>query len=384
MHKVSLPLGMRDEFGMQAYKKHQLEKMLEQLLQQHDFMRIDTPLLEYQEVFADFDLKQRRAYHLVDNNEAVVLRPDLTLPIARFLATNNFDLPRKFYYVGERFKIAKSLSGKYNQMTQAGIEIVGYTSLKAELECFFLINCLSRKFLQGRVRIELGDACFADAVLDSLTKDAALKAAIKKQLYQKNIPQYQKMIAPFVTGKQGQFLQKWPRLFGDEATVLQQVSQFALPAAAQQIINKLERVAHWLKQLPEQPVSLDLSAAPPQTYYTGITFKGFSDDISDYLFSGGRYDHLLESFQKKAEPAVGMGIDLELLTKVADFDIPKPKADLLFFEPEQLSEVVQICQQHPNLTLCLERDLQSAQQTAATKHVKLFRIDKEGKISDAT
>ncbi|MFT8373255.1 MAG: ATP phosphoribosyltransferase regulatory subunit, partial [Liquorilactobacillus satsumensis] len=85
MHKVSLPLGMRDEFGMQAYKKHQLEKMLEQLLQQHDFMRIDTPLLEYQEVFADFDLKQRRAYHLVDNNEAVVLRPDLTLPIARFL-----------------------------------------------------------------------------------------------------------------------------------------------------------------------------------------------------------------------------------------------------------------------------------------------------------
>lgn len=371
---------MRDEFGIQVSKKHQIEQSLEIFLQQHEFMRIDTPILEYQEVFADYDLRQQRAYRLLDNNEVVVLRPDLTLPIARFLATNNFSLPRKLYYIGERFKIAKSLSGKYNQMTQAGVELVGYPSLKAELECFMIINCLSRKFLQGKVRIELGNARFADAILNSLTDDTQLKQEIKNQLYKKNIPKYQQLISLFALNDQTDFLKEWPRLFGSASTVLRKISSFKLPVKAQQIITELTQVSQWVQKLPEQSVLLDLSVAPPQSYYTGITFKGFSDDISDYLFSGGRYDHLLENFQKKGEPAVGMGIDLELLTKTAELNVSVSKADILFFEPEQLNEVVKICQKITNLTLCLEDNLQDAKKSAATRNVKLFCIDKKGEL----
>ena len=35
------------------------------------------------------------------SDASVVIRPDLTMPIGRFLATTNIELPRKFYYLGD-------------------------------------------------------------------------------------------------------------------------------------------------------------------------------------------------------------------------------------------------------------------------------------------
>lgn len=300
MYKVNLPLGTRDSFGEREKKKYYIKAEIEKKLLVNNFMKVSTPLLEHKEVFSEFDLKQMGTYQLLDSNdESLILRPDLTLPLARFLATNNVKLPQKFYYVGERFKISKALSGKYNQMTQAGIEIVGYPSIRAELECMLMINQISTEFLEGKAQIELGHAQFADAILDELTQDSKLKEKIKNELFRKNMPKYLAYIDAFKDQKVYEFLKKWPRLFGNISWVLRKISEFELPIKAQQIINQLTQITSWLEQLPNQKVLLDLSVAPPQSYYTGITFKGFIESISDYVFSGGRYNQLLENFKSK-------------------------------------------------------------------------------------
>ncbi|EJF01445.1 ATP phosphoribosyltransferase regulatory subunit [Liquorilactobacillus mali] len=384
MHKVNLPLGTRDGFGKRESKKYHIKTEIEKKLLENNFMKVSTPLLEHKEVFADFDLKQMGTYQLLDSNDdSLILRPDLTLPLARFLATNNVKLPQRFYYVGERFKISKALSGKYNQMTQAGIEIVGYPSIRAELECMLLINQISTEFLQGKVQIELGHAQFANSILDELTQDELLKKQIKTELFRKNMPKYLAYISVFKDREEYEFLEKWPRLFGNISWVLRKIKEYVLPEKAQQIINELTQVTSWLEQLPNQKVLLDLSVAPPQNYYTGITFKGFMESISEYVFSGGRYDQLLENFQEQAEPAVGMGIDLEILADFSTISVQKERKDLLYYQPNQLGLVNKILNEH-KFELSMEDDLKKAFIAARNQNTKLYMIDKGGNLRNVT
>lgn len=383
MHKINLPLGTRAEFGDRAARKQLLVNELQKNLQKRNFMKVDTPLLEYQEVFANFDLKQMRTYQLLDkNNKTVVLRPDLTLPIARLLTTTNIKLPQKFYYVGDLFKIAKELSGRNNQMTQAGIELVGYSSLKAELECLLLINRISQKWLRNRVKIEISHACFADSLLASVTSNNELKNKIKHELYRKKIPEYQKAIKQFENTENYPFLQMWPRLFGEVKDITKMLEGIKLPSLARSSLQETIKVAKWVSKIPNQKVIIDLSTAPPQRYYTGITFKGFVDNIPEYLFSGGRYDQLLESFQAQPEPAVGMGIDIDLLTEIAEIKNEKEEKEYLFFEPSQIEYAAKLLLQNVNYELSLEDNLETAKEKARLEKVRLLKINKQGEIEN--
>ncbi|KRM95607.1 atp phosphoribosyltransferase regulatory subunit [Liquorilactobacillus aquaticus DSM 21051] len=383
MHKINLPLGTRAEFGERAGRKQFLVTELQKSLQKRNFMKVNTPLLEYQEVFANFDLKQMRTYQLLDrNNNTVVLRPDLTLPIARLLTTTNIKLPQKFYYVGDLFKIAKELSGRNNQMTQAGIELVGYSSLKAELECLLLINRISQKWLNNNVKIEISHACFADSLLASITSNSKLKSKIKHELYRKRIPEYQKAIKQFENTDNYVFLQMWPRLFGKVDDITKMLKGIKLPSLAQSSLQETIKVAKWVSKIPSQKVIIDLSTAPPQRYYTGITFKGFVNDIPEYLFSGGRYDQLLESFQAQPEPAVGMGIDIDLLTEIAEIKEKKEKKEYLFFEPDQIEYAAKLLLQNVNYELSLEDNLETAKEKARLENIRLLKINKQGEIEN--
>ena len=48
------------------------------------------------------------------SDASVVIRPDLTMPIGRFLATTNIELPRTFYYLGDVFMKNKKHRGDVN------------------------------------------------------------------------------------------------------------------------------------------------------------------------------------------------------------------------------------------------------------------------------
>lgn len=66
----------------------------------------------------------------------LVLRPDITIPIARVAATKYKDVnyPLKFSYIGNTFKYNEVGGGKQKEFTQAGIEIIGVNSPEADAE----------------------------------------------------------------------------------------------------------------------------------------------------------------------------------------------------------------------------------------------------------
>lgn len=340
MLKHLLPLGTRDEFGRRARTKQHLIAVIQAHFKQRGLAPIATPLLENEAVFEPYQMGSYQLYRLFSNNgRTLVLRSDMTLPVARFISATNVPLPQKFGYVGDIFRVSRQLSGSYNQITQAGVELVGYASLKAEFECLTIANQLSSELIADAVEIELGDAQFAQRVVASLTDDTTEQQAILTALFDKQVPRYTSLIGKYRTQPLYAFLQAWPRLFGRPERIFQELAAAPLPATVQPSIKRLQTVVTWMQQtMPEQAISVDLSSQPPQKYYTGLTFRGYSQAGAGYLFSGGRYDKLLTNFQAEAEPAVGMGLNVDLLTTLATNQQTAYAEQLIYFEPAQWAQ----------------------------------------------
>ena len=78
-------------------------------------------------------------------------------------------------------------------------------------------------------------------------------------------------------------------MFGTVQDIKDELNQIILPAAAQRILDNLVDMANQV-EATGQRVRIDVSTEPLQSYYTGLTFRGYVDGVSQYIVSGGRYD----------------------------------------------------------------------------------------------
>ena len=308
--------------------------------------------------------------------DELVLRPDLTLPVARFLATTNVKLPQKIYYLGERFQAAPELSGGKNEQTQAGIELIGYGSLKAEMEGVILMHQLNRHLLDNQLTIELGHARLVDTILDALELDEELQQQLAQALYHKNFPAYEKLLRQVDAPQTMPFLRKWPWLFGTLAEVNDMLAEVKVPELARPLLGQLKTVAEFAGELADQQVIVDLSSAVPQKYYTGIVMKGYVEKTTGaYLISGGRYNRLLANFQSQLEPAVGLGINIDALAEATALKPVKKQPVFVYAPFELLGQAAALVEKHGNYSLALADSLQEAQQQAQTAGAKLVALD---------
>lgn len=374
-----LPLGTRDEFGVRSEEKQRIIGVIQRHFNNLGFARISTPIIEKQAVFQPYQLVNSKMYRLLDQEgDTIVLRPDLTLPIARFLSSTSIPLPQKFCYVGDIFRLSRSLSGSYNQLTQAGIELVGYQSTKAELECLINIYDLSQEILDEQITIELGYADFAKIFLDIFTTDVDLRKQIAQALFDKKITEYEHLISSFEDQRLYPLLKKWPRLFGEPDDIFRELNQYELPESVTLRLKKIKEIVLLVRQvLPKQQLVIDLSSRAPQQYYTGLTFRGFAKSGEDYIFSGGRYDNLLANFQAQNEPAVGMGIDIDLLTDLCAKKFNRVPKTLVFSSIKNWSKAQALVKKLSNATLSLSNTKAEAVKEAQKLQAKLIDIEED-------
>lgn len=378
MSNRKLPIGTRDEFGSVAQQKEQVIEKIQRYFRQRGFQKINTPLLEYREVFKPLAPQAYQPYQLLDERgDTLVLRPDLTLPVARVMSTTGIEIPMKWYYSGDIFRVKKRLSGSYNQITQAGIEIIGYASLKAEWECLTAASQLVQAMGIDDMTVELSHAQFVPRVLAALPLNDLAKHNLEAALYDKDLERYSQQIAPLSNDPFYPFLQNWPWLFGDFKTVLAGLDQLPAVPQLQSIIADLKATQQFMQtQFPSQAVTLDLSIQPPQEYYTGMVFHGFSQNNASFLFSGGRYDQLLASFQQTMQPAVGLAFDVDALVERLP-ELDTAPATLIYFEPTQWAEATAKQKALPNSSLCLADSVAAAQRIATQKGATLIDLSQE-------
>ncbi len=318
MKKTSLPIGMHDKLFKRAKVMYELERDISDLLMEEGFSRIETPTLEYMEVFGD-DISTEH-YHLFDKQGNLLsLRPDITSQIGRLIASTRVNVPVKFSYSGKVFKYNEELRGLSNEHTQAGIEIVGYDANEAILDA--LLSAKKALEIAGLrdYQFEFSHAHLLQTIFACLDIPDRARKELSLLIQDKNITGLNSFTQKYPS-EFDQLICQVPYLFGASQSVLERARSLT---ANGKILASLDQLEDLLSLLSDRisEVNLDLAQIPAMPYYTGVMFKVFGDKVPDAFVSGGRYDKLFERFGAKKLTAVGWTIDIDSIYQAIHHDI---------------------------------------------------------------
>ena len=137
--RKNIPDGMRDMIYSENKTEKSLGERIRSLYEKRGYGSVVSPALEYYDVF-NYDsqtIGEENMFKLTDKSgRLVVLRPDNTTPMARIAATRLMNAPRplKLCYNQNVYRVSGDYSGKRSEFAQTGIEIIGGSTGKADLE----------------------------------------------------------------------------------------------------------------------------------------------------------------------------------------------------------------------------------------------------------
>ncbi len=254
----------------------------------------------------------------------VGLRYDLTVPLARLIASNpNIPLPFKRYQIQNVWRYGDVAKHRFREFLQADIDIVGIESMLADAEivsciisCFtslgfkkFVIRLNNRKILSALVKyagVETEKIMDAFRAIDKLEKVG--EKGVEGELQERGISKGTvRKILDFV------------KIKGNTETVLGKAEELVKGfEEGREGIEELKQLILYLKQMKVEPkfFKIDLSLARGLDYYTGPIFEVFAAEGIGSLAGGGRYDKLIGLFLGRDIPATGVSLGIERIMEV--------------------------------------------------------------------
>lgn len=313
--KNVLPEGTRDLILDECVVKRSIEREIDENFCKWGYKEIITPTVEFYETFNynSQTLKEEDMYKFFDNRGRIlVLRPDMTIPIARVVETKFKDapLPIKLRYNANVFRVHADLGGKRNEYTDCGVELIGLEDEKSDLEILVLALEALDKLGLNDFKLEIGNMGFFQAAFKNLNISEDEKAIIAQYIEDKNLKSLEDYLKSLdIKSEYKEFFNKLPWLFGD-IKVLEKAKQFAFNDELKKNLEYIENLYAELDSLGYgNKVTFDLGMVPRLNYYTGIIFRGYGEGLGNTVLRGGRYDSLIEIGDKYL-PAIGFSIDI--------------------------------------------------------------------------
>ena len=124
-----IPPGTRDVLPDEMRELRRLNRRLIEVFEDAGYGEVATPAIEYDEVLARGDRPSSASpYRFFDENgDLLALRSDMTVPIARLVATRFADaeLPLRLCYLASAYRAVLPQRGEMREFVQAGIELIG-------------------------------------------------------------------------------------------------------------------------------------------------------------------------------------------------------------------------------------------------------------------
>lgn len=313
------PAGMRDVlpelFQLQAETKRYIAKEVAKW----GYAPIGTPTLEYYDTVGDASaILDRQLFKLLDHDgNTLVLRPDMTAPIARIAASTlkTEVRPLRLTYCAPVFRAQEREGGRPAEFEQIGVELIGDNSSSADGEVIALMVSALEKAGLENFQIAVGHVGFVNAFLQEVLGNETRVNTFRRYLYEKNYVGFRKE-ADFLplSSIDKRRLHELLRLKGG-TEVLQKAEKIVESEAGKNALSELTKVIDVLTAYGlSNKLMIDLNLVMHMTYYTGVVFEAYSEKLGYPLGSGGRYDELLGKFNHH-EPATGFGIRLDRLTE---------------------------------------------------------------------
>jgi ATP phosphoribosyltransferase regulatory subunit len=306
-----IPSGTRDVLPDETREVRAITDALRGVFERHGYGEVYTPALEYESVLARADMAEAQpAYRVFDESgAALVLRSDMTVPIARVVATRypTSEPPLRFCYLAHCYRGVRPQRGQPRELLQAGIELIGAPAPQGTAEALaVLCAALDTVGLEG-YRIGLGDASLFPSLMAGLGVPEQERPRLLASLVNRDfVGLEQELVALRLGAEERELLLEVPQRRGGPA-VLSSSNGVVASAAA-----NMRQVYELLDPRVAERVIFDLGLVRSIGYYTGAVFEVYDPALGAPLGGGGRYDELLGRFGRSL-PAVGFALGVDRL-----------------------------------------------------------------------
>ncbi len=322
---VNPPRGMRDLLPAEKATREHALSVIRAVYRSHGFDEIEAPALEeYERLHAGIggDNEKlsfsvlRRGIGLQDWQGApdvaaladLGLRYDLTVPLARFYATNQAALPAVFraVQIGPVWRAERPQKGRYRQFVQCDIDVLGEAGPLAELELIGATWAVLAALGIDGVSVRINDRRILTRLLTTwgVEADGGQAALI-------TIDKLDKIGVAGVVGELAD--QGVPTAGLDDAfaQLAQAGWDLAVDPPAWLDADAYRDLLALRDALPEVALVFDPTLVRGMGYYTGTIFEIAHPSSASSLGGGGRYDGMIGRFLGREVPAVGFSIGFE-------------------------------------------------------------------------
>src|SRR6201997_680678 len=179
-----IPSGTRDVLPDETREARAITDTLRAVFERHGYGVVYTPALEYETVLARADMAEAQpTYRVFDESGAVlVLRSDMTVPIARVVAPRYgaSEPPLRFCYFAHCYRGVRPQRGQPRELLQAGIELIGSAAPEGTAGALsVLCHSLDAVGLKD-YRVGVGDAALYPALMNSLDVHEPVRAGLRE------------------------------------------------------------------------------------------------------------------------------------------------------------------------------------------------------------
>ena len=304
-----IPSGTRDFLPDEMRELRAMTDRVREVFERAGYGEVYTPALEYEGTFDRAEMNTSRpAYRMFDEEgNVLVLRSDMTVPIARLVATRYRDAepPLRLCYFAHAYRGVRPQRGQAREFLQAGIELIGAGSPEGTAEVLtVLCDALDAAGLET-YRIGLGDASLYSTLLDGLKVDPDRRERILTELVDGDFVGLEREITELrVDRPTAELLLAAPRTRGGPE-VLED-----LEGPLHTAVTGMRAVHALLPPRVAERIIFDLGLVRSLGYYTGAIFQVYDPGYGVPIGIGGRYDELLGRFGRPL-PAVGFALNVE-------------------------------------------------------------------------
>ena len=306
-----IPPGTRDVLPDEMRELRALSARLHEMFEASGYGEVRTPALEYEDVLRRGDERAASApFRLFDEQGRVlVLRSDMTIPIARLVASRYSDAepPLRFCYFQHAYR-APERARTSTEFLQGGIELIGVPGTAGEVETLTLIAESLAAVGLRRHRIGVGDGGLYRTLLSELEIPDEEHTPLLELLTDRRYVELEAHVERLgLAAPARDLLIELPRVRGGPEVL----EHDAGPAAA--AVEGLRALHAGLDEWGiADRVIFDLGLVRELDYYTGAVFEVYDPAVGFALGGGGRYDGLLGRYGRDL-PACGLALDLQAL-----------------------------------------------------------------------
>ena len=383
---IGPPTGMRDWLPQETLLRQRLMETIGSVYRLYGYLPIDTPAMEDLEVLLGKGggENEKLLFKILKRGDKLAqaekegkdladygLRFDLTVPLARFVATHQGKLPKVFrrYHIGPVWRADRPQLGRYREFYQCDIDVVGGASPDYEVEIITATERVLKRLQLGKYRFRISDKRLLPSLLrgygvqelhigpllialDKLDKDFNGVRRDVDTLLGRDSEPWKKVdllitkahaARPHDTGRHERL-----NYFEEHWKIIQAPN---LKAEIEEILAGLKTIiTSVLAVNQESSIVFDPILVRGMDYYTGPIYEAVVESFSSSILGGGRYDGLIGTFAGRDIPAVGCSIGFErILSLLQDRESPKAaKAERILFV-RQAGDLVEMTRQAEQL-----------------------------------